>query len=145
MLIEKAIEATDELLAALEHLIPQLGGSKVSLSRDELASLINSDASSLLIARYPNESSEIVGVLTLTIYRVPTGIRSIVEDVIVDERFRRKGIAQALMSRAIELAREAGAGGVSLTSNPRRGEANLLYQKLGFLKRETNSYYLGFK
>lgn len=145
MIIEKAVDPTGELLTALERLIPQLGADKIPPSRDELTSLINSEASSLLIARSPSGKSEIAGILTLVIYRVPTGIRSIVEDVIVDERFRRKGIAQALMRRAIEMARNAGASGVSLTSNPRREQANLMYQKLGFLKRETNSYYLTLK
>ncbi len=145
MVIEKAVEVTDELLTALEHLIPQLGADKTLLSRDELMSLIKSDSSSLLVARSSSEGSEILGVLALAIYRVPTGIRSIVEDVIVDERFRRMGIAQALMSRAVELARDAGASGLSLTSNPRRVEANLLYQKLGFQLRETNTYFLSLK
>lgn len=145
MVIEKAVEVTDELLTALEHLIPQLREDKTPLSRDELKALIDSDTSSLLVARTSSEQREIVGVLTLAVYRVPTGIRSIVEDVIVDERFRRMGIAQALMSRAVELARDAGASGLSLTSNPRRVEANLLYQKLGFQLRETNTYFLSLK
>lgn len=95
MLIEKAVEATDELFAALEHLVPQLGVEKTPPSRDELAALVKSESSSLLIARSPNEGGDIVGVLALAIYRVPTGIRSIVEDVIVDERSRRRGIAKA--------------------------------------------------
>ena len=145
MVIEKAVEVTDELLTALEHLIPQLGADKTPLSRDELKLLLNSDSSSLLVARSSSGRREIIGVLTLAVYHVPTGIRSIVEDVIVDERFRRMGIAQALMSRAVELARDAGASGMSLTSNPRRVEANLLYQKLGFQLRETNIYFLSLK
>ena len=145
MIIEQADEVTDELLLALEHLIPQLGVNKTSPSREALTSLLRSEAPSLLIARYPDRNGEIVGTLTLAVYRVPTGIRSIVEDVIVDERFRRKGIARALIEHAIELAREAGAVGVALTSNPTRAAANLLYQKLGFQQRETNSYYLGLE
>jgi ribosomal protein S18 acetylase RimI-like enzyme len=83
----------------------------------------------------------IAGILTLSVYRVPTGIRSIVEDVIVDETMRRRGIAEALMLRAIDLAREAGANGVALTSNPKREAANKLYQFMGFQKRETNAYF----
>ncbi|MCC6568182.1 MAG: GNAT family N-acetyltransferase, partial [Anaerolineales bacterium] len=48
----------------------------------------------------------------------------------------------AMIARAIELAREAGASNISLTSNPKREAANLLYQRLGFQRRETNLYIL---
>jgi ribosomal protein S18 acetylase RimI-like enzyme len=145
MFVEKIVEATDELLLALEHLLPQLGANKTSLSRDELTFLLASGASSLLIARYPDENGEIVGALTLAVYRVPTGVRSIVEDVVVDERFRRKGIAKALINHAVELARKAGASHISLTSNPNRGAANLLYQHMGFQRRDTNVYVFYLK
>jgi ribosomal protein S18 acetylase RimI-like enzyme len=95
----------------------------------------------LLAARYPDEQSEIVGILTVSIYPVPTGVRSVIEDVIVDKSLRRRGIARELVLRAIEIEREAGANGVALTSNAKRVEANLLYQNLGFARRETNAYF----
>jgi ribosomal protein S18 acetylase RimI-like enzyme len=110
-----------------------------------LSALVHSEASTLLIVRYPDENSEIVGMLTLAVYRVPTGVRSIVEDVIVDEKMRRRGIAEALMRRAIELAEQAGAGVLTLSSNPSREAANKLYQSMGFEKRETNSYLYKIK
>jgi ribosomal protein S18 acetylase RimI-like enzyme len=80
----------------------------------------------------------------LTVYRVPTGVRAILEDVIVDESLRGQGIGEALVGRALEIARERGAGGVSLTSNPRRDAANRLYSRMGFVRRETNAYYYKF-
>jgi ribosomal protein S18 acetylase RimI-like enzyme len=86
-----------------------------------------------------------VGILCLTVYRVPTGVRSIIEDVIVDESMRRRGIGEALVRRALELAREAGADGVSLTSNPKREAANQLYQSMGFQLRQTNPYFYKLK
>ena len=86
-----------------------------------------SDASTLLVASHPDLEGEIVGMLCLTIYRVLTGIRAIVEDVAVLENFRNRGIAQLLLNRAIELARTAGADALSLTSNPNRVAANQLY------------------
>jgi ribosomal protein S18 acetylase RimI-like enzyme len=86
-----------------------------------------------------------VGILCLTIYRVPTGLRSIIEDVIVDESARRQRIGEALVHFAIDLARAAGADGVSLTSNPQREAANQLYQSIGFELRKTNPYYYRLK
>jgi len=141
MYIEKVSELTEEVFDAVKLLVPQLGAHKIVPAWDEMKALIRSEAAIFLIARYPDENSGIAGMLTLTIYRVPTGMRSIVEDVIVDESMRRRGIAEALMLRAIDLAREAGANGVALTSNPKREAANKLYQAMGFQKRETNAYF----
>ena len=140
MHIETVSEVTGELLDALSRLIPQLSVHKKAPTRDELTALIHSEPSTLLIARYPDEKNTIAGMLTLVIYRVPTGIRSIIEDVVVDQAMRRQGIAEALMGRAIQMAREAGAGSVSLTSNAQRAAANQLYQSMGFKRRETNAY-----
>ncbi len=145
MVIEKAAEVSGELLLAITDLIPQLGLEKTPPTRAELAALLNSPDTSLLVARIPDRDGEISGILTLVIYRVPTGVRSVIEDVVVNEKYRRQGIAKSLLQRAIELAREAGAGGVSLTSNPNRKEANLLYQSAGFQLRETNIYFLSLK
>ena len=76
---------------------------------------------------------------------MPTGIRSIIEDVIVDESVRRQGIGESLVRYAIDLAREAGADGVSLTSNSQREAANHLYRSLGFELRKTNPYFYRLK
>jgi len=145
MIVEKVSELTEEIYTAVKLLVPQLGAHKTNPAWDELNALIRSESSTLIVARHPDEASQIAGILTLTIYRVPTGMRSIVEDVIVDEKMRRRGIAEALMRYAIELAREAGANGVALTSNSKREAANKLYQGMGFQKRETNTYFYKLK
>ena len=145
MYVGKVSEITDEIYSAVKLLVPQLGPDKVIPTRAELNALVQSEAATLLIARYPDENSEIAGILALTVYRVPTGIRSIVEDVVVDEKMRRHGIAEALMHYAIELAGQAGASVLTLSSNPAREAANKLYLYLGFEKRETNSYLYKIK
>jgi ribosomal protein S18 acetylase RimI-like enzyme len=145
MYIGKVSSVTEELHNALQRLIPQLTIRKSAPDRDELTALVNSESSALLIARFPDEESDIAGILTLAIYRVPTGVRSIVEDVVVDEKMRGQGIGEALLLHAIELARQAGASGVSLTSNPGREAANHLYQSMGFKRRETNAYYFDLR
>jgi GNAT superfamily N-acetyltransferase len=145
MHIEKVSEITEELYKALKRLVPQLGAHKIPPTWEELNLLIRSEASTLLAAREPDEKGPISGILCLSIYRVPTGLRSIIEDVIVDQSMRRRGIGEALVERAIELAREAGADGVSLTSNPKRKAANQLYQSMGFELRQTNPYFYRLK
>jgi ribosomal protein S18 acetylase RimI-like enzyme len=143
MRIEIATEATDELLDAFRRLIPQLTKNPPPLSRDEITALVKSTCSTLLVARADDDS--IVGVLSLTVYRVPTGIRSIIEDVIVDESARGQGIGEALTRRALEIAKEASAAHVTLTSNPMREAANRLYLRVGFKKRKTNAYQYKFE
>jgi ribosomal protein S18 acetylase RimI-like enzyme len=145
MHIEKVSEPTKELYETLKRLVPQLGVHKVPPTWQELKDLIESKSSVLLVARAPEEKDSIAGILCLTVYRVPTGLRSIIEDVIVDEKMRRRGIGEALVRHAIELAREAGADGVSLTSNPEREAANQLYQSMGFHLRQTNPYFYKLK
>ena len=145
MVIEKVTRPSEELVQALQRLIPQLAAYKAPPSLGDLQTLLDSDGSTLLVAREPDENGEVIGLLCLTVYRVPTGIRSIIEDVVVDERIRRKGVGEALVRRAIDLAREAGASGVALTSNPQREAANRLYQSMGFELRKTNAYIYKLK
>lgn len=146
MQIELASRVTDDLLDALKRLTSQLKISSPRLTQDEVAGLLSSDAVSLLTARTnADASAPILGMLTLIVYRVPTGVRARIEDVIVDESARGQGIAVALVERALDIARAKGADGVALTSNPRREAANKLYQKVGFKRWETNVYFYKFE
>lgn len=146
MQIELASRVTDDLLDALKRLTSQLKISSPRLTQDEVAGLLSSDAVSLLTARTnADTSAPILGMLTLIVYRVPTGVRARIEDVIVDESARGQGIAVALVERALDIARAKGADGVALTSNPRREAANKLYQKVGFKRWETNVYFYKFE
>lgn len=142
MHIQKVTEVTEELMQAIRRLIPQLAPGAPIPNRQELDALINSSTSTLLLARFPDAMGQIAGCLNLAIYPTPTGVRSIIEDLVVDERFHRRGLARALVTAAVEIARSAGANRISLTSNPRREAANLLYQHLGFQLRDTNCYSL---
>lgn len=140
MQIEIITQADAELHEAFQRLVPQLTQNNPPPSPDDLADLVRDASSTLMVAR--DDSGKVVGALTLSVYRVPTGVRSIIEDVIVDNAARGQGIGEALMNRAIELARERGAKNISLTSNPLREAANRLYLRVGFKKRETNAYQM---
>ncbi len=145
MTIEKVTEVTDELVAAFERLIPQLSSSNPPPTRVEINEMVASPAIVLLIARDPSRSNEIVGALTLALFRIPTGLRAWIEDVIVDTSCRGQGIGEALCMAAIEHARDAGATTVDLTSRPSREAANRLYQRIGFEQRVTNVYRYNLK
>lgn len=140
MKIEIIREVTDELMAAFARLIPQLSASNPAPTRAEVAEMLASPATIFFIARDPECADEIVGALTLALFRIPTGLRAWIEDVIVDAHSRGKGIGEALCLAALAHARDAGATTVDLTSRPSREAANRLYQRIGFDRRETNVY-----
>lgn len=111
----------------------------------DLTDLLTSNSSILFVARYPNLKSPIVGILTLVIFRVPSGIRAHIEDLVVDQDIRNKGIASALVKKALHIALKRGAHGVILTSNSNRISAVRLYERIGFKKWDTNVFYFEFE
>lgn len=130
----------DELLAAFELLIPQLSSSNPPPPASELQAIIDDPDSVLYIARDDRDGGRIVGSLTLAMYRIPTGLKAWIDDVVVDSEVRGRGVGRKLNVVALDKARQAGAKSVDLTSRPHREAANRLYQRLGFEKRETNVY-----
>lgn len=138
--VEVATAVTEELVEAFNRLIPQLSRSNPPPTEQELETLINSEASTLLIARDGEADDAIIGSLTLAMFVIPTGTRAWIEDVVVDEAGRGKGVGRLLNEVALERARAAGAKTVDLTSRPSREAANRLYQRLGFEQRSTNVY-----
>ncbi len=135
--VAAATVVDDELVAAFERLIPQLSSSSPPPSAEVLADLVDGADTVVFIARV---DGAIVGSLTLAFYRIPTGLKAWIEDVVVDEAARGHGIGRLLNEAALDEARERGAKNVSLTSRPSREAANRLYQRIGFQPRETNLY-----
>jgi len=126
------------LIDAMTELLPQLSTSAPPPTVEELEAIVASPAS-VLLAAY-DEDGSIVGSLTLALFRVPTGVRAWIEDVVVDGRTRGKGVGAALVNAALAHAADSGARTVDLTSRPSREDANRLYVRLGFEARNTNVY-----
>lgn len=138
--IEEVARATDEVVAALRRLVPQLSPAAPPPTLERVAELVASDHQALLVARLPEAEPSIVGTLTLVAYPLPSGLRVWIEDVVVDAAARGRGVGAALVRTALRRAEQMGAPAVNLTSNPRREAANRLYRRLGFTLRETNAY-----
>jgi ribosomal protein S18 acetylase RimI-like enzyme len=137
--ISVANAVDDELVAAFAHLMPQLSSSPPP-DAAALREIVAAPSSVLYLARDARRGGAIVGTLTLILYRIPTGGRAWIEDVVVDGAARGRGVGEALCTAAIARSREAGAESVNLTSRPTREAANRLYQRLGFELRQTNAY-----
>ncbi len=131
----------EELVDAFASLIPQLSSSSPPPGPDQLAELVDGDDTVLFVARV---DGRIVGSLTLAFYRIPTGMKAWIEDVVVDEGARGHGIGRLLNDAALAEARRRDAKDVSLTSRPSREAANRLYQRIGFERRDTNVYRYKF-
>ena len=137
VVVEQATIANAELIEAFQRLIPQLSSSNPPPTQEELAEIIVAPSTVLFIARL---DEHIVGTLTLATFRIPTGVRAWIEDVVVDSAARGHGVGEALNQAAILEAHHRGAITVDLTSRPSREAANRLYQRIGFVARDTNVY-----
>ncbi len=136
--IYEVTEMSQKVYDAFERLIPQLSTSAKIPTWDELEDLIKSKAG-IVLAAFDDEDPEekILGTMTLVVFRIPTGVRAWVEDVVVGTESRGKGIGEKLIRASIARAEAEGAKTIDLTSRPTRVEAHRLYKRCGFEMRET--------
>ena len=135
-----ASSVDDELVAAFSRLIPQLSRTAAVPTPGLIREILEAEANTVLVARDLRDNGRIVGTLTLVVFRIPTGVRAWIEDVVVDEAMRGRGVGEALSQEAVRRAVSLGARTVELTSRPSREAANRLYQRLGFVLRDSNVY-----
>jgi ribosomal protein S18 acetylase RimI-like enzyme len=135
--VEVLDKVTGEVVEAFGRLIPQLSRSAAPPGLAELEAIVESPASTMLLAR---SGGVITGTMTLVMFLIPTGARAWIEDVVVDEASRGQGTAEAMIRQALRIAGDAGAKTVDLTSRPSRAAAGRLYERLGFTLRETRLY-----
>lgn len=139
--IEELTDVTDDVVDAFAKLLPQLSTSAKPLDAAAIREVFTSPATTVLIAK---DGDTIVGTLSLVVFRIPTGVRSWIEDVVVDAASGHQGIGKALVQAAVERARAAGARTVDLTTRPSRVAAGNLYERVGFSQRETRVYRYAF-
>lgn len=142
MTIREITSSNEEVNKVIEELTGQLVANGIDISPTLIKELIASDNSHLFFAF--DEDENCLGMLTLGIYVSPTGKKACIEDVVVGESHRGKGIGESLMNFAIEFAKKKKVKLLQLTSNPSRVAANNLYTKLGFYNKETNVYNMKF-
>jgi ribosomal protein S18 acetylase RimI-like enzyme len=136
--VDIATTLTPAIVEAVERLVPQLSSSSPPPTVEQLGEVVSSPATDLFLAI--DDDGEIVGMSTLAVFRIPTGLRAWIEDVVVDGAARGRGVGEALTRAMLDRARELGCRTVDLTSRPSREAANRLYQRLGFQRRDTNVY-----
>lgn len=135
--IYELLEADDKYVEAVNRLLGQLSSTPRRFSMASLEAIVNSENSHLLLAEV---DGKVAGMLTLSHYLAPTGLKMWVEDVVVDGAMRGRSLGRRLVERAVEYARTLGPGTLMLTSRPSRETANALYRSCGFSFKETNNY-----
>ena len=138
MQIERATRVDDELVAALARLLPQLSPSAPLPTREDMAELLASPATHVLLVRDP----DIVGTLTLTLFRTLVGLQGRINTVIVDAAARGRGIGEALSREAVRIARDAGVRRITLSSRLDRVAAHRLYLRVGFELTGSRQFHL---
>jgi ribosomal protein S18 acetylase RimI-like enzyme len=138
MKIKEINRFSNRVYNSVLRLLPQLGSDVKLPTKEHFKRILRSKRTHFFMAELDNK--KIAGILTICTYDIPSGTKVLIEDVVVDESQRGKGIGKELMLFAVNFAKSAGAESIELTSRPSRVEANQLYKKIGFILRETNVY-----
>ncbi len=137
--IERLKSHSLEVTEALNNLLKQLDDTAILLTETDVEDMIISPANRLFVVRR-TDNKKIIGMLTLVVFHIPFSRKGLLEDIVVDQEYRGKGIGTKLITAAVNQAREEGVRYLDFTSRPERVAANRLYKRLGFKKRDTNSY-----
>ncbi len=137
--LDRIDQVTDEIVAGTADLLSQLSSRSRTIDKTAIENVLRSSNAHILLAI---SDGQLIGILTLANLVFFSGRKALIEDVVVTENLRGKGIAEKLVRCAIEKARDLRATKIDLTSRPDRLAANRLYEKCGFERRHTNSYRL---
>lgn len=134
-------QATIEDIEAIAALLAEMRGTTIDADgiREQFThSFANTTSHCVLIAR--SQDNTPLGMLVINlVYKLPK-IEARIDEVIVAEAARGKGVGTLLMDAAEDWAWKHGANEMGFTSRPSREAANRLYQKLGYELRDTNVY-----
>jgi ribosomal protein S18 acetylase RimI-like enzyme len=135
--VDVARRVDEDLVEAARRLVPQLAPSVRAPGVWELEQVIKDAGTTLIVAR---EGRTIVGMLTLHIFRAATGIHAWIQDLVVDEPVKGRGVGELLTREAVRLASTQGAPTAELVFRPSRAAAARLYERLGFERRDIHLY-----
>ena len=140
--IVKATKDTKLSWDDLRSLLEQLTSSNVVFGEKEYGQLVSSESSTLFLM-YSGET--LIGMSTIATYLCPTGRKSWIEDVVIDQNYRGKGLGRRMLDYLLAYVHKQEDTTLMLTSRPSRVAANQLYQSLDFEKRNTNVYRINCK
>ena len=118
-------------------LYKQLNPNKKQL---DLSEILNANNHVVIVGCFVD--NEIVGIASMAYYKVISGNKGWIEDVVVDQNYRGMGIGRKLVKKLLNLAEEQKLTEVLLFTESHRNEAIKLYESLNFDKKESSIYVL---
>lgn len=137
--VEEVRQPTAELHEALNRLLPQLNPRLELPAMERLERLVEDPAVTLLVAR---EGGRIVATTAVVVYTTPFWIKARLDEVVVDADARGRGVGEAIVRAALDVARRKGAQIAELQSGrgPARAAAHRLYRRIGFEVRDSDIF-----
>lgn len=114
---------------------------QLTISREPmpLEDIIKSGSTTLLCCL---NKDRLLGMACLARYKVVSGKKGWIEDVVVDASVRGKGIGRELMTRLLVLGKEQGLSEILLFTGSTRLPAIALYESLGFKQKDSGLYII---
>ncbi|MDO8530463.1 MAG: GNAT family N-acetyltransferase [bacterium] len=135
--VKKIARFDKTALLGLNSLLKQWSKKKYQITPAYFKKLA---AHSHILALYDGKT--MIGTVTLIPLYKLSGVKGSIEHLIVDEKYRGRGLGKKLMQGAIDLAKKLNMDAIFLTCEPERKVANALYKKLGFKTKDTYFYSL---
>ncbi|HEX9973628.1 MAG TPA: GNAT family N-acetyltransferase [bacterium] len=129
-------------IRGMNRLLSQLDDNCERIKLNDIQEIISRDSLNLYLV---HEDNQLAGFGILVWYKIITGFKGWIEDVVIDQAFRGRRMGKILLLKMIEDGVKLGLEAVYLTSRPERIIANKLYQSLGFEKKDTNCFILKLK
>jgi len=130
-------DITESLQREVSELFKQLNSNIKQLS---VALVLENNPNTLIaICR---EDNSVMGIAMMAMYKVVSGHKGMIEDVVVHTDHRGKGIGRKLMKKLLEKAKDRKLSEVLLFSGHHRKPAISLYKSLGFELKDSGLYRL---
>lgn len=135
--IRRIVRFSKSAFSDLNKLLFQLSSSGYQMTESRLKKVIK-EKNSYLFAVY--DGKRIIGTATLVEMFLIREHKGYIENVVMDENYRNRGLGRKIVSKLIGTARSLKVERLELKSEIHRIAANALYKKMGFLPKESNIY-----
>ena len=135
--ILKEEDFNSNLQKQISELFVQLSPNKKQIKLNKVL-----ESKNQISLAYCTENDKIIGIASLCNYKVISGNKGWIEDVVVDKNARGKGVGRKLMEKLIEISKQKGLSEVLLFTEDHRISAINLYNKLNFKQKESRIYTL---
>lgn len=139
-------EFSEDVLENVQRLLAQYTPNRSAFLKYTLCTILNSTSSHLFFLRPErtatdsDEKDQVWGMVTVNICQTCSSPRAWVDDFVIDEKYRRHGLAHTMMDQVLKFAHYLGAPSVMLTASNRRVAGNQFCKTFGFEHFDTNVY-----